>query len=164
MLAKSLPSPFSEKDRLASSGVLNRILSDEVVLYTKTRNYHWNVTGPEFSELHRFLDEQYNQLNAIVDDVAERVRSIGGRPAGSLAAFLKLSRLKEGSEEPLSALHMVGDLLRGHEALIEHLRADLTEVLDRHHDGGTNNFRTDLLERHEKMAWMRRAHLGEGYR
>lgn len=159
-----MPSPFSEKDRLASSGVLNRILADEVVLYTKTRNYHWNVTGPEFSELHRFFDEQYNQLNAIVDEVAERVRSVGGRPVGSLAAFLKLSRLKEGPDEPLATAHMIRDLVHGHEVLIDHLRADLVEVLDRHHDVGTNNFLTDLLERHEKMAWLLRAHLGEGYR
>ncbi|HXG63403.1 MAG TPA: ferritin-like domain-containing protein, partial [Planctomycetota bacterium] len=76
---------LSEKNRAAVSEILNALLADEAVLYTKTRNYHWNVTGPQFNDLHKFFDEQYGELNEIVDDVAERVRSLGGRPIGTLA-------------------------------------------------------------------------------
>lgn len=164
MLARPVLSPLSEKDREGSARVLNVLLGDEAVLYVKTRNYHWNVTGDRFGELHRLFQEQYEQLDEIVDDVAERVRAMDGFAAGSLAEFLKLARLKESPGAPLSATHMIGNLLADHEALIEHLRNDLTICLDQFHDAGTNNFLTDLLGRHEKTAWMLRAHLEEGRR
>jgi starvation-inducible DNA-binding protein len=58
--------------------ILNTLLADEYLLYMKTRNYHWNVVGPQFNDLHKFFEEQYDELNDIVDDVAERARSLGG--------------------------------------------------------------------------------------
>ena len=66
---------LSEEQRAGVVKILNTLLSDEYVLYTKTRNYHWNVTGPQFNDLHKFFEEQYTELNEIVDDVAERARS-----------------------------------------------------------------------------------------
>ncbi|MGH7873731.1 MAG: Dps family protein, partial [Candidatus Binatia bacterium] len=64
--------------------ILNTLLSDEYVLYTKTRNYHWNVLGPQFNDLHKFFEEQYTELNVVVDDVAERARTLGGWAFGTL--------------------------------------------------------------------------------
>src|ERR671911_715774 len=75
--------------------LLQKLLADEYVLYTKTRNYHWNVVGPQFNDLHKFFEDQYNQLNEIVDDVAERARALGGHALGTMTEFLKDTRLKE---------------------------------------------------------------------
>ena len=71
-----------DKNRDAVVKILNTTLSDEMVLLVKTRNYHWNVTGPQFNDLHKFLDAQYEELNEVVDEVAERVRTLGGMPFG----------------------------------------------------------------------------------
>jgi starvation-inducible DNA-binding protein len=75
--------------------ILNALLADEFVLGTKTRNCHWNVTGPHFHDLHKFFDAQYEELDAILDNVAERARALGGHAVGTLAEFLKLARLQE---------------------------------------------------------------------
>ena len=78
---------LSDEQRDGVVKILNLVLSDEYLLYTKTRNYHWNVVGPEFNDLHKFFEEQYTELNEVVDDVAERARSVGGSAFGTLAEF-----------------------------------------------------------------------------
>ncbi len=148
---------LSDKDRGGVVEILNGLLSDEYLLYTKTRNYHWNVVGPQFNDLHKFFESQYEELDDIVDEVAERARSLGGRAAGALAEFLQLTRLKENPKQDRGAREMISNLLNDHEAVIRTLRVDLEAVADRYHDVGTNDFLTGLMERHEKMAWMLRA-------
>jgi starvation-inducible DNA-binding protein len=139
------------------------LLSDEYVVYTKTRNYHWNVVGPQFNDLHKFFEAQYEALNDIVDDVAERARALGGRSFGSLAEFLKHARLHESAGTEPDASTMLANLLHDHEAIIRSLREAQGVVLDRHDDVGTNDFLVGLMEKHEKMAWMLRAFLeGKG--
>ncbi len=138
--------------------ILNTLLADEYLLYTKTRNYHWNVTGPQFNDLHKFFEAQYEALNEVVDEVAERARTLGGRALGTLAEFAKVTRLKERPGEYLDARGMIADLLADHEAVIRQLRGDL-EAAAKHGDVGTNDFLTGLMEKHEKMAWMLRAFL-----
>ncbi len=150
---------LSEGDRTAIVEILNRLLADEYVLYTKTRNYHWNVVGPQFNDLHKFFEAQYEAVDGIVDDVAERARSLGGRAWGTLAEFVKAARLKEAPGEAPSAKDMLAHLLADHEAIIRTLRTDLVTVGDKHGDAGTNDFLTGLVEQHEKMAWMLRAFL-----
>ena len=120
------------------------------MLYTKTKNYHWNVVGPQFHNLHKFLDEQYEELAEIVDDVAERARSLGGPALGTLGEFLKQMRLKEHPGLYPGAREMIANLLADHEALIRTLRVDLETCAERYHDIGTNDFLTGLMERHEK--------------
>jgi len=138
--------------------ILNRLLADEVLLYIKTRNFHWNVVGPQFSELHKFFEGQYEEQDEIMDEVAERARALGGRAAGSMAEFLKQSRLKEASGSP-EAKAMLAALLNDHETLIRALREDVATVGDKHGDAGTQDFLTGLMEQHEKMAWMLRSYL-----
>ncbi len=150
---------LSVKQREGVCGILNCVLADEFLLYTKTRNYHWNVTGPQFAELHRFLDEQYNALNDVVDLVAERVRALGGRSLGSLQGFLAATRLSEPDDAPRSHTNMLVDLCNDHETVIRRLREDLETCGAAYDDEGTKNFLTDLMEKHEKMAWMLRAGL-----
>jgi len=140
--------------------ILNDVLADEYVLYTKTRNYHWNVVGPQFNDLHKFFEAQYSELNDIVDDVAERARALGGRALGTLAEFSQHARLKEQPGTYPDATGMLRDLLGDHEAVIRRLREDLEVVMEKHRDAGTNDFLTGLMEQHEKMAWMLRAFLG----
>jgi starvation-inducible DNA-binding protein len=147
---------LGDEARTAVVQILNALLADEYVLYTKTRNYHWNVTGPQFNDLHKFFEARYEELNGIVDEVAERARSLGGRSAGSLAEFLKMARLKEETGAP-DARGMLAALLADHEAIIRTLRVDLQTCADKHGDMGTSDFLTGLMEQHEKMAWMLRA-------
>jgi len=139
--------------------ILNRLLSDENMLYVRTKNYHWNVTGPQFNDLHRFFEVQCNDLNRIIDYVAERVRSLGGMSLGTLAEFLRHTRLDEKPGEYSHAREMVSSLLSAHETIIRFLRADLEACADKHGTVGTGVFLTGLMEKHEMMAWMLRAYL-----
>ena len=86
---------ITDKNRSAIVAILNALLADEFLIYTKTRNYHWNVVGPQFNDLHKFFEAQYEALDDTVDDVAERVRTLGGRASGTLAEFVQQGRLKE---------------------------------------------------------------------
>ncbi|MGQ9907794.1 MAG: Dps family protein [Candidatus Flexifilum sp.] len=137
---------------------LNARLSDTVVLYVKTRKYHWNVTGPHFAELHEFFEEQYDQLDEAMDELAERARQLGGIALGTLAEFSQKTTLSEAPGVNPAAADMVRDLLNDHEAVIRQLRQDI-ETVTNLGDAGTADFLTGLLEKHEKMAWMLRAHL-----
>ncbi len=150
---------IADKRREGVATILNALLSDEYLLYTKTRNYHWNVTGPQFNDLHKFFEAQYEELDAIIDEVAERARSLGGMALGSLAEFAQEARLKEHPGQYPDARTMLSNLLADHETLIRTLRVDLETCADRHKDMGTSDFLTGLMERHEKMAWMLRSFL-----
>src|SRR5213079_2017143 len=90
--------------------ILNDVLADEYLLYTKTRNFHWNVVGPQFNDLHKFFEGQYEALDDIVDEVAERVRALGGRSVATLAEFSRLARLAERPGERPAARGMIGAL------------------------------------------------------
>src|SRR5512145_3324614 len=131
-----------DKSRTAVVTILNDLLSDEYVLYTKTRNYHWNVVGPQFNDLHKFFEGQYEALNEVVDDVAERARSLGGKALGTLAEFAQHTRLKEQPGKQPPALTMVANLQADHEAMVRTLRADLATVMEKHNDAGTSDFLT----------------------
>jgi starvation-inducible DNA-binding protein len=148
---------IADNDRANVVKILNTLLADEYVLYTKTRNYHWNVVGPQFNDLHKFFAEQYEALDEIVDEVAERARTLGGRSLATLVEFQDTSRLKEHPGQYPTADDMLDNLLADHEATIRQLRTDADTVGNEHHDAGTNDFLIGLLEKHEKMAWMLRA-------
>ena len=137
---------------------LNLLLADEHVLYVKTRNYHWNVTGIEFIQLHQLFEEQYEQLDVAMDAIAERVRQVGGIAFGTLQEFKSAAKLGEQPGERPNAVQMVRNLLDDHEAVIRQLRQD-AETADELKDVGTNDFLTGLVQEHEKMAWFLRAHL-----
>jgi len=148
-----------EDSRQKVIDILNTLLADEFLLYTKTRNYHWNVTGPQFNDLHKFFEAQYDELNDLVDEVAERARQLGGRAFGTLAEFTKSSTLVEQPGVSPQAAEMIRTLLADHEAIIRALRAAIGPVAEKHGDVGTSDFLTGLLEKHEKMAWMLRAYV-----
>jgi len=139
--------------------VLNIILADEYVLYTKTRNAHWNIEGPDFHTKHVFFESQYQQLDEIMDSVAERVRSLGHFAGGTLKIFLELTHFSERPENTNDSLSYIRELLADHESLIIHLRENINIFANEFKDLGTSDYVTGLMEDHEKMAWMLRAHL-----
>jgi len=145
--------------RKAAAGLLVSILADEYVLYTKTRNFHWNVTGGRFHDLHKFFEGQYEAIDEAIDEIAERIRSLGESSPGSMAEFLAAARLKEAAGKPLAADEMLSALLSDHESLAKSLRKDIDRCGDELKDVGTQDFLTGLLEQHEKQAWMLRSFL-----
>ena len=148
-----------DKNRDAVVKILNTTLADEMVLLTKTRNYHWNVTGPQFNDLHKFFDAQYEELNEVLDVVAERVRALGGQAMGTLGEFQKQARLKEHPGQHPGSKSMLSNLLSDQESIIRTLRADQAICQDTHGDVGTADMLVGLMEQHEKMAWMLRSFL-----
>ncbi len=141
------------------SHLLNSLLSDEFLLFVKTRNAHWNVEGPDFHEKHVFFEEQYKQLDKIVDDVAERIRSLGHYAPATMKEFLQLTHLTEQPSQKNDGKGFVKELLVDHESIIIHFRENINRFADEFHDAGTSDFITGIMEVHEKMAWMLREHL-----
>lgn len=147
---------LDKETRQKVATILNTLLADEYVLYTKTLKFHWNVTGIVFHDFHAAFKEQYEKLFEIVDDIAERARALGAPALGSLQEFQTYTRLKEITTEKLSALDMAKQLLADHEAIIRSLRAAISEV-DKLGDQVTSNFLQEITTKHEKIAWMLRA-------
>lgn len=150
---------ISDANRKKVVQILNTVLADEFTLYTKTRNYHWNIVVPQFNELHKFLEAQYQELELIMDEVAERSRMIGGHAIGTLAELKESTRLKEHPGEYPVAKQMFENLLHDHESLAKNLRDEQGDCDEKYGDVGTSDFLTGILQQHEKMAWMLRSML-----
>ena len=139
--------------------VLIKVLADEFVLYTKTRRAHWNIEGPDFYNKHLFFEKQYEELDEIMDTVAERVRALGHYTPATLKDFLELTHLSEELKEKNDANGFIKELLIDHESIIIYLRENINYIANDLQDAGTSDYITGLVETHEKMAWMLRAHL-----
>ncbi|HRI60151.1 MAG TPA: DNA starvation/stationary phase protection protein [Saprospiraceae bacterium] len=151
---------IADKSLQKVANLLNTLLADEFTLYVKTRNAHWNVTGDNFHELHKFFENQYEQLDEIMDEVAERVRMLGHFSIGSLNDIVKNTRLTESKTDFGKQNNLIRGLLDDHETIIRVVRTEIDKVTSEYKDLGTGDFLTGLMERHEKMAWMLRAYLG----
>ena len=139
--------------------VLTKVLADEFVLYTKTKRAHWNVEGPDFYNKHIFFEQQYDAIDEIVDTVAERIRALGHYTPATLKDFLALTHLTEELKENNDSTGFIKELLLDHESIIIYLRENINPIANEWQDAGTSDFLTGLVENHEKMAWMLRAHL-----
>jgi starvation-inducible DNA-binding protein len=149
---------IKEDDRKAVADQLAKLLADEFVLYTKTRNAHWNIEGPDFHAMHIFFESQYEQLDEVMDSVAERIRKIGHYAPGTLTQLLQLTHLTEKSDSKNDSLGFLKELLEDHESIIEFIRGNINPMADKYNDAGTSDFITGLMETHEGMAWMIRAY------
>lgn len=147
----------NERDGVVA--LLQHNLADLHVLYIKTRNFHWNVTGPHFTELHKLYESQYTQLAEAIDSTAERIRSLGAVAPGTMSEYLAHARLSESKGKPPKANEMTAQLLADHETVIRQLREDIDTVDGDLGDAGTADFLTGLMQDHEKTAWFLRAHL-----
>jgi starvation-inducible DNA-binding protein len=142
---------------------LNRALSNVSVLTMKTKKSHWDVVGPQFMTLHKLWDVHYETLARFQDELAERVRTLGGFPVGTLAGFLREATLAEAPGDVPNATDAVSNLLADHEHVVRDLRESIDACDEQFNDKGTADFLTGLMEEHEKMAWMLRSFLqGEG--
>jgi starvation-inducible DNA-binding protein len=150
---------ITEKNLEKSVDILTKLLSDEVTLYIKTRKFHWNVSGESFMEIHKLFQAQYTETEETIDLVAERINKLGSKTIGTMKEFLHHSRLKESPGHNPSRKEMMKDLLEDHEAIIVHLRKDITEYTEKNKDAGTTDFLTGLMEQHETTAWILRRYL-----
>jgi starvation-inducible DNA-binding protein len=148
---------IDESDRLTIATELGRVLADTYTLYLKTHNYHWNVTGPMFNTLHLMFEQQYNELWAAVDLIAERIRSLGAYAPGSYTQFAALTSIDEARGVP-TAEQMLADLVSGHEAVARTTRIALVAA-ETAGDQSSADLLTQRLQIHEKTAWMLRSML-----
>jgi starvation-inducible DNA-binding protein len=146
---------INEKDRINIAEGLKRLLSDSYTLYLQTHNFHWNVTGPQFRELHLMFEEHYTELATAVDEIAERIRTLGVAAPGTYKTFAEYSSIKEVEGVP-SAQDMVAILTRGHEQVVKTCREVLAPAQEAG-DESTTALVSDRMRIHEKTAWMLRA-------
>jgi starvation-inducible DNA-binding protein len=145
------------KDIEKSIEVLSILLADEHILYIKTRKFHWNVSGDSFMELHKLFQEQYTELETIIDEVAERINKLGGKTMGTIKEYSDITRLKEYPKKYPEQKDMLKELLADNETLIIEIRSNLSEIAQK--DAVTTDFLTGLMEQHETIAWKLRRYL-----
>ena len=144
---------ISEKDLKLSTQLLSIVLADAVVLYTKIRKFHWNVSGNSFVELHKLFETNYTDLEKIIDDTAERINELGGKTIGTMQEFLDLTNLKEHPKTYPTQTEMIAELLADYEKIVIIIRNSVVQC-DKSNDFGTVDFLTSLLQAHEKSAWI----------
>ncbi len=145
---------IAKKDLTSSIKTLTTVLSNEEVLYTKTRNFHWNVSGHSFMEIHLLFEKQYTELAEMIDEVAERVKKLGGHAIGTMKEFLDNATLKESAKE-LDRDKMIAELQSDHEQMATEIRDAITKLSETN-DYGTVDFLTGLALQHESKAWILR--------
>jgi len=147
---------ITKEHREKVAQLLNTLLANNFVLYTKLLNYHWNLKSSQFHDLHAFFKSLYEQQFTIADDLAERVQTIGFVALGSLKEFSAHSSLVEQQGSGLTDQQMLKNLLNDYESLIKITREYADKTLE-YKDIGTNNFLIDLIEKQEKTSWMIRS-------
>ncbi|MFC4350688.1 Dps family protein [Fodinicurvata halophila] len=153
----SLNTGIPAEDRKTISEGLSKVLADSYTLYLKTHNFHWNVSGPQFSALHNLFEEQYKELAAAVDEIAERIRALGHTAPGSYKAFSQLKSIEEAEDVPDSKT-MLRQLAEDNETVARTARS-VFPATESATDEATADLLTQRLAAHEKAAWMLRSHL-----
>lgn len=148
---------ISDKNREKIARGLSKVLADSYMVYLKTHNYHWNVTGEHFHSLHEQFEQQYTELAEAVDVIAERIRSLGHRAPGSFREFDELTTIKEDTDQP-KAMEMVRRLAVDNETILRTAR-DVFPACEEASDEATIDLLTHRLDVHSKTAWMLRSHL-----
>jgi len=148
---------IDQEQRQEIASGLSRLLADSYTLYLKTHNYHWNVTGPQFNTLHTMFEDQYTELAAAVDEIAERIRALGIKAPGSYSAFTDLTDIAEGSGDE-NAEEMLRQLVIGQETVARTAR-EAFPAAEAASDEPTADLLTQRMQIHEKNAWMLRSML-----
>jgi starvation-inducible DNA-binding protein len=150
---------ISIKKLKKSTDVLTVLLSNETVLYIKTRKFHWNVKGDSFMELHRLFQDQYTELEGIIDAVAERIGKLGENTPGTMKEYLDKAIIEESPELYPTQKEMLAELLSDHEKLIRQIRKEIEALSEQASDVGSIDFITGIIEDHESIAWVLRRFL-----
>lgn len=148
---------INSKQREQIAQGLKVLLADSYTLYLQTHNFHWNVTGPQFRELHLMFEEQYTELATAVDLIAERIRTLGVHAPGTYKDFAALSNIKEIDGVP-TATDMLTILTKGHEQIVKTCR-EVLKPAQKAADESTTSLVSDRMRLHEKTAWMLRSML-----
>lgn len=146
---------ISETDRLKVAEGMKRLLADSYTLYLQTHNFHWNVTGKQFHQLHLMFEEHYTELAIAVDDIAERIRALDVVAPGTYRAFAQLSSIQEVDGVP-EAQNMVEILTQGHEQVVRTCR-EVLALAQEANDESTSAVVSDRMRVHEKTSWMLRS-------
>jgi starvation-inducible DNA-binding protein len=148
---------ISADDRKAIAEGLSKLLADSYMVYLRTHNYHWNVTGKLFHSLHEMFEEQYTELAEAIDVIAERIRALGYRAPGSFREYQQLTSIEEDTDQP-EALEMVRRLAVDNETVLRTAREALP-ACEKAGDEASLDLLTQRLHIHSKTAWMLRSHL-----
>ncbi|MGJ3248825.1 MAG: Dps family protein [Elainellaceae cyanobacterium] len=144
-----------EDDRKAIVDGLSHLLADTYTLYLKTHNFHWNVKGPMFQTLHTMFEEQYTELAIAVDDIAERIRSLGFPAPATYSEYAQLTSISETTGVP-EAEDMIRLLVEGNESVVRTARAAFPAA-EKAGDESSADLLTERMRLHEKTAWMLRS-------
>jgi starvation-inducible DNA-binding protein len=136
----------------AVATVMNAVLADVFALYMKTKNFHWHMSGPHFRDYHLLLDEQADQLFAMTDPIAERVRKLGGMTLHSIGHVARLQRILDNDADYVEPLDMLAELREDNQTLATHLR-DAHEVCEEHRDIATASLIENWIDETERRAW-----------
>jgi starvation-inducible DNA-binding protein len=146
---------IDQKERKELCKALGTFLADTYLLYLKTQNYHWNVTGKMFQPLHSLFEEQYQDMARAIDKIAERIRALGEYAPGSFSSFSRLSTLKEENSIP-SSDEMIHYLITGHEHIITNAR-EMLSICESCEDEVSADLLVQRMQIHEKNAWILRS-------
>jgi starvation-inducible DNA-binding protein len=146
------PTDLSADATSAITEVLNPLVADAFALYVKTKNFHWHVTGPHFRDYHLLLDEQGDQIFAMTDMLAERVRKIGGNTLRSIGHITKLKRIADNDAEFVPAVDMLRELMEDNKSFTASLR-EAHDVAARHNDVATTSLLETFTDETEKRTW-----------
>ena len=150
--ALDTPTDLSDNAVPAITSALNTLLADAFALYLKTKNFHWHVSGPHFRDYHLLLDEHADQIFATTDELAERVRKIGGTTLRSIGQVAKLQRVQDNNAEFVPPQEMLRELMRDNKAMAANLR-NARDLADEHRDVGTTQILETFIDQAERRTW-----------
>ena len=148
----STPSDIDSKAVKDISGALNALLADVFSLYLKTKNFHWHLSGPHFRDYHLLLDEHADRLFGMTDDIAERVRKIGGGTIRSIGHIARLQRVTDNDAEYVTPEDMLSELLEDEKAQVMRMRAVHT-LCDDTGDVATASLLENWIDQSERRIW-----------
>jgi len=134
------------------AAVMNGMLADAFALYLKTKNFHWHMSGPHFRDYHLLLDEQADQILAMTDPIAERIRKVGGSTLKSIGHVAQMQRLLDNDAEYVEPLDMLAELREDNKTFAARLR-EAHGVCDEHHDVGTTSLIENWIDESERRTW-----------
>jgi starvation-inducible DNA-binding protein len=146
------PTDLSESAVRELSSKLNEILADAFALYLKTKNFHWHVSGPHFRDYHLLLDEQSEQIFASTDELAERVRKVGGTTLRSIGHIAKLQTIKDNDEQFVPAHEMLRELMNDNKMVAASMR-ECHELAEKHEDAATAGLLETFIDETERRTW-----------
>lgn len=146
------PTDLGEDATRDISGALNALVADVFALYLKTKNFHWHVSGPHFRDYHLLLDEQADQLFAMTDPLAERIRKVGGNTLRSIGHIGRLQRIEDNDADYVDALDMLAELRENNQQLAAAMRV-AHEIADEHGDKATTSLLENYLDETERRTW-----------